>query len=135
MSKIIGHGTTISGSAAGPIGDLVDIPRGFGASVEVDDATTFESENLWKEKLFSLKDAGQLTFSIEYDGSSGGEADVIHTNLGVSQTWTVSVKGSGHGVWACEGAIIEYSTPIPLGTRVTQDVTIEFSGEPSMTPA
>jgi len=135
MAKIIGHGTTISGSTAGTIGDLVDISRGFGASCDVDDGTTFESTNLWKEKIFGLKDPGQLTFTVEYDGASGGEADVIHTNLGVSQDWTVTPKGDSYGVWVCEGAIIDYSTPIPLGTRVTQDVTIEFSGEPSFTPA
>lgn len=130
-----GFGTTISGSVTGNIGDIIDIPGAFGASCEIFDDTTFSSTNGWKEKGVGLFDAGQSTFTVEYDGASGQEADHIHSALGVSQTWTVTPAGSGHGLWSCTGILSNYGTAIPLGDRMTQDVTIDWTGEPTFTPA
>lgn len=130
-----GDNTTISGSVAGAIGGIIDIPGAFGASCDIFDDTTFDSEDGWKEKGAGLFDAGQITFTVEYDGAAGGEADKIHTALGVSQTWTVTPAGGSHGVWQCTGILSNYDTAIPLGDRMIQNVTFDWSGKPTFTPA
>ena len=132
MGADIGCGATLAGSAAGTLGEVIDFDIGMMAEVEVIADDHMDLTERWREKIAGLKDAGRITFTIVYVGTTGAGADVIHSNLGVSQTWTVTFKDTF--TWACDGFIQSHSTPIPHAGRVEQSVTIELSGKPTPTP-
>ena len=134
---MIGHGTTISGSVAGDIGEIVDIPQIANPSVTVNDDSDMASVEQWEEKAAGWKNAGQATFTVKYTGED--TAEKIHNALGILQNWTItSPVPSGKTTGAtlvCAGIETGYSIAAPLKDEMRQDVTIEFSGKPTFTKA
>jgi len=132
MAKI-GHSTTLSGATAGAIGKIIDFDTAMMAEADVIDVTNMASTNKWKEKIAGLKDAGRVSFTLEYDGGASGISDVIDNNIGVSQTWTITFPDTA--IWACTGFIQATSVAAPHRDKIIQTITIEFSGEPTFTKA
>lgn len=130
MAGTHGHGTTLSGGSAGAIGNIVTLTID-GVSIDIIDITTMLSTNKFKEKLAGLKDSGRITFTVNYDGSASGNADTIHSNLGTAQVWTVTFPDTS--TYVCSGFIQTYSIADPVEDKISQDVTIEFTGEPTFT--
>jgi predicted secreted protein len=125
-----GHGTTLAGSTAGTIGNVVTLTID-GVTIDIIDVTTMDSTNKWKEKLAGLKDPGRITFTVNYDGAASGDANTIHNNLGTSQTWTVTFPDTS--TYAATGWIQHYTIADPVADKISQDVTIEFTGAPTFT--
>lgn len=125
-----GHGTTLAGATAGTIGNIQNIA---GPTIQVDDIdiSSMDSTNKWREFIPGMKDAGELVFTVNYDGSASGNADALNTAIGVVDTWTVTF--SDGSTWACSGYLKNLGTTSEFEGKITQDVTIKLSGAPTYT--
>jgi len=129
MAGQSGASTTLSGATAGTIGDVTNIT--ITETMETIDVTSMDSD--YREFIASWKDAGEITFTCNYDGSASGVADALHTAYATAtaEAWTVTFPDSS--TFACSGLITSLGTAIPFDDKVTQDVTIKLTGEPTFT--
>ncbi len=134
---IHGHGTTLTGASTGVIGNIQNI-SGPNQSRDSIDISTMDSPAKWKEFIPAMLDAGEITFDVNYDPVSGQTANDLNTALTADpEVWTIAIKGdaSTYGSWACSGFVTGLGFAIPFDGKVTQSVTIKFSGAPTYTDA
>ena len=129
---ILGYGATLVGSDSGAVGNIVSMNVGP-STVDSVEKTTTESPNACKEYMAGLIDGGELTLTVNYDGSASGIADKLETakNGRTAETWTATlVDGSytqGLGfITNLSGP--QYGSP---SDKVSQSLTIKFSGLPT----
>jgi len=127
---ILGHDTTLVGSASGPVGNIVS----FGGSGRVRDAvekTTVESTDKCKEYFAGLLDEGELTAELNYDGADGSTANALNIALqsGDEETWTVTLADLSS--FSCLGFINNLGIPSfgAPGDKVSQSLSIKLSGK------
>lgn len=131
---VIGHGATLVGATTGTIGNITDLTAGS-VSVSVAEYTTMDSTDKWKEFLAATKDAGEITFTCNYDGASGGTANDIYTNVGLDpEVWTVTFNDNVTGSkLAASGFISGVECTGATDDVVTMNVTIKLTGALSHT--
>lgn len=124
-----GKGTTLAGGTAGAIGYITNIS--INETMETIDITSMDDD--YREFIASWKDAGEITFTCNYDGSASGVADKLHTAYATAtaEVWTVTFPDAS--TFACSGLITSLGTAIPFDDKITQDVTIKLTGEPTFT--
>jgi len=124
VSAKTGLGTTITFPTSGFAAKIIDIGQLFNLSREVIEASKMESED-WVEKLLAdLADAGECTFTVEYDGNLA-----IPINA-AAETITIDVKGAGTGFLVRgSGAITGASAAVPHRDKMTADITVTWLGE------
>ena len=127
-----GHETTLAGGTVGDVGNIISI-SGPDMSRDAIDISTMDSTNKAREFIAGLYDAGELTAEINYDGSSGGTANNLHTAflLGTPEVWTVTFPDTS--TWVTNGFITNLSHAIPVDDKITQSVTIKFTSGPVYT--
>lgn len=130
MSKAIkGHGTTLVGSVSGAVGNIISLGGG-GRVRDPVEKTTVESTNECKEFFAGLRDEGELTVELNYDGRDGEAANALNTahESGAAETWTATLADTSS--FACSGFIINLGIPSfgAPGEKVTQSVTIKLTG-------
>jgi len=126
-----GHGTTLAGAVAGTIGNIISV-SGPDQSKDSIDISTMDSTNKWREFIPGMLDAGEVSFDVNYDGSASGNADALNTALtAAADTWTITFPDTS--TWACSGFITGLGHAIPFDDKITQSVTIKFSGTPTYT--
>ncbi len=133
-----GHGTTLTGGTAGLIGNIISM-SGPNQTRDSIDISTMDSANKWREFIPGMLDAGEMTFEINYDGVSEQTANDLNTALAdaTPETWTIVFAGSAatYGQWACSGFVTALGFGSPFDDKLTQSVTIKFTGEPTYTDA
>lgn len=132
-----GHGTTITGSSIGVIGEIIDISGPSQARDSID-VSTMDSAAKWREFIPGMLDSGEVTFDVNYDGAAAGVANKLNTSLTADpETWTIAIKGNAsvYGSWAATGFVTGLGFAIPFGDKITQSVTIKFTGAPTFTDA
>jgi predicted secreted protein len=142
-AAIPSHGTLLQkGNGAGPevfttIAEVVEItPPAL--KRESIDATSHSSANAWHEKLKGLKDAGQVTFSINYQPANATHGVGVGGLLGdfsndsTISNWKLIFTDSGPTAWVFPGFVTSFAPKAPLNGRLTADVTIEISGMPTL---
>lgn len=134
----LAHGITLTGSVTGEIGEItnIGIPGQTRDSVET---TTMDATNKRRTFMPGLIDSGEITFSVEYDGAASGVAASLEAALKAdAETWTVEADDATttqNSTWACEGFVTNLGRPsAEVGGKITQEVTIKLSGEPTFTP-
>jgi hypothetical protein len=93
-----------------------------------------DSTNKWREKIPGMLDAGEATLEINYDGTAGGTADKLNTLLtATAQTITITFNGTATSTWVCAGFMTGLGHTEPFEDKVTQTVSLAFTGAPTYT--
>ena len=100
--------------------------------------SSMDSTNKWREFIGGMIDAGEMSADINYDGSSGGDAnllDALKTNG--TQYWKITFNDhtteASKSNFYCKGFITGLGHAIPFDDKITQSVTIKLSGTPVYT--
>lgn len=125
--NFIGHGTKFERKNGGnfvPVAEVFDI-NGPGISRDVVETTNYDSPDRWREKIGGLRDGGDVTFTLNFRNSTytvfradfDGD-DPVEYRIVLPNGFTLTFLG----------LVTAMPLAIPVGDRVTMDVTIEVSG-------
>ena len=100
---------------------------GPGMSRETIDVTSFSSTGGYREKIAGLRDAGAISFTMNFvrDSYELVKADF---ESDVRRAYRIVIPDDEETTLEFEGLVTELPLTIPEGDRVTLDVTIEISG-------
>ena len=132
MSGEHGHGASLVGSVTGDVGDIISI-SGPNISIDSIDISSMDSSNKFGEFIPGMLDAGELTFEVNYDGSAGGTANDLQTALTTeaAETWTITFPDTAGSNWVVSGFVSALGNAIPFDDKITQSLTITFTGLPA----
>lgn len=130
MPKYKAKDFTLVGTTHGAVGYFKRIAWS-GASCGVIDVTDSSSTNHWREKISGIKDAGQITLTIQYDKTLLAS---LLTALGTEDSWTLT--------FPCTSTLVVtgFIQAGPGGegeleSGIDGTLTIELSGAPAFTAA
>ncbi len=101
---------------------------GPGMSREVIDVTSFDSTGGYREKIASLRDAGQISLSMNFT-RDGYELFKTDFESDTQQVYQIELPDLENTTFEFTGLVMELPLTIPLDDKVTMDVTIEISGQ------
>ncbi len=125
---ILGHGTTLAIGVT-TIGNIQSI-TGPNQTRDSIDVSTMDSVNKWREFIPGRLDAGEITFTVNYDGASGGTANDLNTKL-TAVASTILVTFPDTSSFSCSGFVTGLGHAIPFDDKITQDITIKLTGVPT----
>lgn len=106
-------------------------------SRDTTEVTHHESPSKWREFIKILKDAGEVSLSINYiptnsthNSSTGMLADFA--NDSTNDTWTLVFSDSTATTWSFAGMLTKFSPKAPIDDRLTADITIKVTGVPTL---
>lgn len=101
---------------------------GPGKSRETIDVTSFSSTGGYREKIAGLRDAGTITFTMNFrrDTYELLNADFESDD---KKAYRIILGDKTQTTLEIEGLVSELPLTVPEGDRVTVDVTIEISGQ------
>jgi predicted secreted protein len=87
-----------------------------------------DSTDAAKEYIAGMSDAGEITFTVNYDGSAAGTANTLQTSFAArtAEVWTIAYPDTSTD--AASGFITALGKTTPLNDRISQDVTIKLTG-------
>ncbi len=154
-----GHGTKLYASVVTnptsftAIGNVISV-TGPNQTRDSIDISTMDSTGKFREFIPGMLDAGEVTFDVNYDGSAGGGAAILggtnattgllkNTNTSLMYTvgffdGTSSTNVSdvtNHSYYQSKGLMTALGHAIPFDDKITQSVTIKFTGVPTYTDA
>ena len=100
---------------------------GPGMTRETVEVTTYDSPDGYREKIPGLKDAGQLTFTMNFRRDN---YTTIKTDFDSNDRvqYRVVLPDEDETTMTFWGLVTELPLTVPEGDRITCDVTIEISG-------
>jgi len=126
-----GHGTTLVGGSTGTVANVISI-TGPNQTRDSIDVSTMDSTSAFREFISGMLDPGEITFDVNYAGAAAGEANSLNTALtAAAETWTITFPDTSS--WACSGFVTALGFGDPFDDKITQSVTIKFSGVPTFT--
>lgn len=135
----IGHSTTLKTlTTPQTIGDIINVtgPNQSRAAIET---TAFDSADHAKEFITGLADAGEITFTLNYEGDTGGSPDILN-DLMINRTiesWEIeyplNTGSASKAKDVVSGFITSMTKAVPNGEKITQDVTIKLTGKVTFT--
>lgn len=112
----------------------ISLPELSRDTVEV---THHESPNKWRERIKILKDAGEVSLTINYipsnsthNASTGVLSDFANDTT--NDTWTIVFPDSAGTTWSFAGAVTKFSPKAPIDGQLSADVTIQVMGQPTL---
>ena len=125
-----GHGTSLScGGTA--VGNIISL-SGPDQSRDSIDISTMDSTSKWREFIPGMIDAGEVTLDLNYDGSAAGTANLLAAHLtSTAETWLVTFPDTS--TWSSSGFMTALGHAIPFDDKITQSVTVKFTGSPTYT--
>lgn len=101
------------------------------------ETTHHQSPNMWQEFMKSLKNAGEVSLSINYipSNSTHNAATGLlgdFANDTTIDTWTLVFPDSGATTWSFAGFITKFSSKAPVDGKLTADVTLKVNGQPTL---
>ncbi len=152
-----GHGTILAASivtnpsSMTAIGNVISI-TGPGQTRDAIEKSTMDSTSKHREFIPGMLDVGETTFDVNYDGSSGGNAAIMGgtnaatgllKNTNTAMMYTIGffdgTNGTGitnitnHSFFQCKGMMTGLGHAIPFDDKITQPVTIKFTGVSTFT--
>lgn len=101
------------------------------------EVTHHQSPNMWRERIKILKDAGEVSMSINYipsnsthNAATGILADFANDTT--NDTWTLVFPDTAGTTWSFAGAVTKHSSKEPIDDRITADITIQVMGQPTL---
>jgi len=129
-----GHGAilTLGGTA---IGNIISI-GGPDMSKDAIDKSTMDSTNKWREFFGGMKDGGEISLEINYDGTALGTANLLaaqmtETAQSVALVFPDGTNSTASSDFSFSGFLTALGHAIPLDDKVTQSVTIKVTGTPT----
>jgi predicted secreted protein len=132
-----GHGGILS-FAATAIGNVLSIS---GPSITVDslDISTMGSTGKEREFIPGMIDNGEITAELNYDGSSGGDANVLNAQVTATAAQALVIQFGDHTTptsaskFESSAFITALGAEIPFDGKVTQSVTFKLTGQKTYT--
>lgn len=126
---VLGHGTTLTGSSSGLIGNVISVSVG-GRTRDMIDKSTMDSTDKFREYIAGMADDGEITTEVNFD--DGAISVTLNTafQAATSETWTVDF---GTKTWAITGVISDLSNEDPFDGKQTMSITIKASGKGTWT--
>ncbi len=111
--------------------------------------STMDSTSKFREFIPGMLDAGETTFEVNYDGSASGNAAFLGGtnattgllksnntalsyfvvyNDGAATATTAASHYTNHSHWYAKGLMTSLGHAIPFDDKITQSVTIKFTG-------
>ena len=136
-SATSGFGTLIkAGDAASPevfttIAEVTNL-SGPSLTTETIDVTNHSSASNFREKIASLKDGGEVTFSINYLPANATHKDATGGILNdwknrTARNFQIVWSDSGSTTWPFTGIVTGFTPTAPIDGALTADVTITIS--------
>lgn len=122
-----GFGTTLTIDASA-VAEIISF-SGPNITVNAVDATHMESTEEWKEFIAGLKDAGELTLGINYEG--GQYAALLALIDGEAHTAVVTFPDTS--TVEVEVLVTGLSAEVPIDDRMTCEITLKITGAPDFT--
>lgn len=133
MSDVHGHGTTLSigGSSVGEVFNISG-PSKTRATV---DTTHFGSPDKTREyAALRFADEGEATMDLKYNADGAADASrVLRASYKGSEPEEVIIELSNGDTFTCQGFVTALGTQTPVDDKVTQSVTIKFTGKATWT--
>ena len=115
------------------IADVHDI-SGPTLSAATEDVTSHSSPNGWSEYITTIKDAGEVTFSIHYQPTAathnvttGVLADLKNGTL---RNYKLVFTDPSHTTWSFSGYVIKFEPKAPVKGKLTADLGFRLTGQP-----
>lgn len=133
------YGSVTNISSGTAIGNIMSVtgPNQTRDPIEI---STMDSTSKWREFIPGMLDAGEITVELNYDGSSGGNANGLSVQLTASAyTWTVNFNDATNTVltnqsqWRCSGIVTSLGHAIRFDDKISQSLTIKPTGAPTYT--
>jgi predicted secreted protein len=112
----------------------IDLPE---LSRDTAEVTHHQSPNMWRERIKILKDAGEVSFSINYiptnstqNAGTGMLADFANDTT--NDTWTLVFPDSAATTWTFAGAVTKFAAKAPIDDRLTADISLQVMGQPTL---
>jgi predicted secreted protein len=134
-----GHGTVLTcndGTNTTTVGNITTI-TGPSQTRDPIDISTMDSTSKHREFIPGMLDAGELTFTCNYDGTAAGTANELDTlKTATAMTWTVTFDDAGpttetNSSWASAGFVTALGHAVPFDDKITQDVSVKCTGVPT----
>ena len=125
----LGHGSTLTGSTTGVIGNVISITVG-GRTRDMIDKSTMDSTDMFREFMAGMADDGEFTAEVNFD--DGVIATAINTafQAATSETWTVDF---GAKIFAITGIVTSFDINDPFEDKITMSLTIKATGKGAWT--
>ncbi|OGG44113.1 MAG: hypothetical protein A3F84_27775 [Candidatus Handelsmanbacteria bacterium RIFCSPLOWO2_12_FULL_64_10] len=102
-----------------------------GVSVGSVDTTVLQATNAAKTFLSGLIDGGEITFTIQFDGT---QYATLYGFLRTTKSWQVTFPDTGAATFASDGFITNISVPtLQNEDEIVYDITVKLTGKPVWT--
>lgn len=137
-NEVHGHGTHLQvDNGSGVFADILNVKSigGPKMSANIVDVTHMLSTGAWREKLTTLRDAGEITFGCNFvptEATHGDSAGLIYLfKKSIVRTWKIIFADTGLSEWEFDAVIsgLEFNDPLESVWEV--NVTLALSGEPT----
>lgn len=138
---IAAYGTLLKmGDGGGPevfttVAEVTDI-SGPGLSLDTVDVTSHDSTDAWREFIATLKDAGEVTFDINYvptNATHGATTGLLKAlDMRTKKNWRLVFPDTGATTWNFSGFVTGFEPGEPVDDALTASVTIKLTGEPTL---
>lgn len=130
-----GYGVTLRRNGV-EIAEVVDInPPGL--TRETWEKTHHKSPNLWKEFGKGLKEAGEITFTINYiignathNVATGILADFFNDDT--IDTWDFVFPDAASTTWTFAGIVTQFNASTPRDNAIRAEITLKVSSQPTL---
>jgi predicted secreted protein len=137
-NEVHGYGTHLQvDNGSGVFVDVLNVKSigGPKMSANMVDITHFLSTGAWREKLSTLKDAGEITFGCNFvptEGTHDSSTGVIYLfKESLTRTWKIIFADSGLSEWEFDAVVSGLDFNDPLESVWECNVTLTLSGEPT----
>ena len=104
---------------------------------EVIDVTHLRSPDYWREKIGSLKDGGDLTFTVNFilgnpthDATTGLLTAFANSGTAPLDTWDLVFPDDDATTWTLYGFVTGFKTGAKIDDKLQAEITVTLSGKP-----
>jgi predicted secreted protein len=134
---ISGMGTELQRNGT-PIAEVYDI-GGPEFSADTIEATHLKSPGWWREFIGSLKDGGEITFSVNLilsDPSHNAATGLLSALAGSEappvDSWAIVFPDDDETTFTLPGILTKYKTGATIDDKLAAEITVKVSGAPTL---
>ena len=126
MPGLAAFGTTLTGLAAGLIGNITNI-SGPALSLDTVDVTAHDSPAAWEEHMPTILRSGEITFDLNYSPVTHAAAGglLLQLTTRAIDAWTI---GGPMGVWTFNGYVNKFEPGAPHDGKLSAASGIKITG-------
>lgn len=139
---IFAHGTLLQrGDGGTPTENFTTVAEvtnisGPGLSRDAVDVTSHDSPNKYREFIAGLKDAGEITFDINFipTNATHSVASGVLKDFqdGTRRNYKLVFPDAGNTEWICPCIVTGFEPSEPIDDRLTASVTLKVAGSPTL---